>query len=66
MPGLFQPVLKTGVPQVQYSDKVVDVLAVAVHRRLDVPAIMQRRSRAVGGATVSVNLDVRTMGSPTL
>ena len=28
-----------GVPQVQYSDKVVDVRAVAVHRRLDVPVI---------------------------
>ena len=39
----------------QYSEKVVDVLAVAVHRHLDVPAIMQRRSLAVGGAADSVH-----------
>ena len=44
-----------GAPQVQYSDKVVDVPAVAVHRRLDVPAILQRRSLAVGGASDSVH-----------
>ena len=44
-----------GVPQVQYSDQVVDVLAVAVHRRLDVPVIMQRRSLAVGGASDSAH-----------
>ena len=38
------------------TSKVVDVLAVAVHRQgMDVPAIMQRRSLAVGGATDSVH-----------
>ena len=35
---------KTVVPQLHSSDKVVDVPAVAVHRRgVDVPANMQRR-----------------------
>ena len=45
-----------GVPQLQYSDKVVHVPAVAVHRQgVDVPAIMQRRSPAVGGASDSAH-----------
>ena len=49
--GFGQTVQKTVIPQL-----VVDVLAVAVHRQgVDVPAIMQRRSLAVGGATDSVH-----------
>ena len=43
--GFGQTVQKTVVPQLHFSDKVVDVPAVAVHRQgVDVPVIMQRRS----------------------
>ena len=42
--GFGQTVQKNVVPQLHFSDKVVDVHAVAVHRQgVDVPVIMQRR-----------------------
>ena len=51
-----QTVQNCGVPQLQCSDKVVDVPAVAVHRQgVDVPVILQRRCLAVGGASDSAH-----------
>ena len=52
---MVQTVQNFGVPQLHCSDKFVDVPAVAVHRRLDVPVIMQRRSLAVGEASDSAH-----------
>ena len=52
---MVQTVQNCGVPQLHCSDKFVDVPAVAVHRRLEVPVIMQRRSLAVGGASDSAH-----------
>ena len=56
MPGWFRVVKTATAPQLQYSDKVVAVPAVAVHRQgVDVPVNMQRRSLAVGSASESVH-----------
>ena len=56
MPGWFRVLKIATVPQLQYSDKVVAVPAVAVHRQgVDVPVNMQRRSLAVGSASESVH-----------
>ena len=53
---MVQTVQNCDIPQLQCSDKVVDVPAVAVHRQcVNVPVILQRRCLAVGGESDSAH-----------